>query len=292
MAVFNLGSINIDDVLRVPHLPKPGETLTATSNMSGLGGKGANQSVALAKSGAKVMHIGCVGDDGEAVTGQLSAYGVDVSGISRVPGPTGRAQIMVDDNGENCIVILTGANGQHSVASISDMLACALESDFLVLQNETNCQPEAARIAKSKGMRVVYSAAPFDAEAVKAVLPFVSILLLNEVEAAQLCAALECDITALQVEGVAVTKGANGATWHDLKAGTVVDLPSPQVTPIDTTGAGDTFAGYLIAGLDRGDLPLDALRFALAAGALAVTKEGATAAIPELTEVRDLMAQN
>lgn len=285
MTVWTLGSVNFDMVLSVPHLPRPGETLAATGYAEGLGGKGANQSVAAARMGAQVRHIGRVGPDGAGARDRLAALGVDVTYVTTSAQPTGRALITVDAAAENSIVILPGANTDQSEPEIAAALAGAVPGDTLLMQNETDEQVAAARIARDRGLRVVYSAAPFNADAVRAVLPFTSVLLMNAVEAAQLTAALGQPLSALPVSHVVVTRGADGAVLHDIATGTETAHPSLPVSPVDTTGAGDTFAGALAAGLDAGEGWDRAMRRALVAAALATTRPGAAEAIPTRDEV-------
>ncbi|MBD3678212.1 MAG: ribokinase [Rhodobacteraceae bacterium] len=285
MPIYSLGSINADHFYDLPHLPGPGETLAATGFRTGLGGKGANQSVAAAKAGAKVTHIGAVGPEGGWAVDRLRALGVETSGIATLETATGHAIINIDRAGENAIVIYPGANRGLSEAQIRETLANAGGSDTLILQNETNAQLEGARIARAKGMRVVYSAAPFEEAAVRAILPEISLLILNAVEADQLCTAFGCGLGALPVPELLVTKGAEGAEWHALRAGQTTHMPAFDVKPVDTTGAGDCFAGYFAAGLDEG-LPVEAaLRLASAAAALKVTRPGTADAIPDRAEV-------
>ena len=280
MAVYNLGSINLDHVYRVPHLPQPGETLSAVDYTVGLGGKGANQSVAVAKAGAVIRHIGCVGREGTWALGRLRDYGVDVSRVTIGKQPTGHAIINVDPGGENAIVIFPGANHGIDAVAMDEALADGVTGDTLMIQNETSLQVEAARIAQQKRMFVVYSAAPFDAEAVRAILPHVSLLVVNEGEAAQLQVALngrpEVDMV--------ITRGSKGAEWISVGAEPVFQ-PAFRVTPVDTTGAGDTFIGTLVAGIDLGLSRVEAMRRAAAAAALQVTRPGAAQAIPTAQEV-------
>ena len=280
MAVYNLGSINLDHIYKVPHLPAPGETLAANGYSVGLGGKGANQAVAVAKAGARSILIGAVGAEGAVARDALVGYGVDVSRVTFSKTPTGHAIINVDPQAENAIVIYAGANLSITGACVAQAVADATGVDSLLLQNETSAQVEAARIAAGKGMRVVYSAAPFDIDAVRAILPFVSMLAMNEGEAAALIAELG---TLPQIDMV-VTKGSKGAEW--ISAGLEpLFVPSFPVKPVDTTGAGDTFIGTLIAGLDLGLDRSEAMRRAAAAAAIQVTRPGAAPAIPDAAEV-------
>ena len=285
MTIWNLGSINADLVYDVPHLPGPGETLAATTFSRGLGGKGTNMSVAAARAAGRVMHIGAVGADGRWAVERLLEYGVDTRFIAEVDAPTGHAIIAVDPAGENLIVILGGANRAVPMEVVGQALAEAASGDFFLTQNETDLQAEAAKMARDLGLRVAYAAAPFDAEAVQAVLPLLDLLVLNEVEAAQLQAATGLAPEALPVADVIVTLGSKGCRWHGAEGAR--DFPAIPVTPVDTTGAGDTFTGYVIAGLDRG-LPMpQAISQATRAAAIMVTRHGTADVIPDLKDVQD-----
>ncbi|WP_136683103.1 ribokinase [Falsirhodobacter xinxiangensis] len=280
MAIWNFGSINLDHVYRVPHLVNPGETLQASDYKVGLGGKGANQSVAAARAGARCLHLGAVGHDGAWAREVLAAAGVDVRHIAVTDTPTGHAIINVDPGAENSIVIFPGAN---RVLAAPD-LAGAAAGDLLLLQNETSAQAEAAAAGAARGMRVIYSAAPFDPEAVRAVLPHVSLLVMNAVEARSLRAAMG-EVPPVEM---IVTSGAEGAEWigqHPLH------VPAFGVDPVDTTGAGDCFAGTLAAALDMGEGAEGAMLRASAAAALQVTRHGAADAMPTAAEVETFLAQ-
>ena len=290
MAIFNLGSINIDHFYAVPHLPAPGETLAADSYRLGLGGKGANQSAAAARAGARVVHVGAVGPEGAWAVDRLAGWGVDVTHVARLETPSGHAIINVDDGGENTIVLFPGANWAMPEALVREALAGATPGDTLMLQNETAHQALAAKIGRDKGMRVVYSAAPFDLGAVRPVLEYVSVLAVNAVEADQICAALGLPLDRLPVPQLLVTRGAEGAEWHDLARGETVRQPAFRVRAVDTTGAGDTFAGFMAAGLDAALAPAEALRRAAAAAALKVTRHGTADEIPDAAEVAAFLA--
>jgi ribokinase len=200
--------------------------------------------------------------------------------------PTGHAIIAVDKAGENSIILFPGANRTITENQLGQALSAASAGDILVMQNETNMQAGAAKMGRDLGLRVAYAAAPFDAEAVQAVLPYLDLLFLNEVEAQQLTEATGKTPDALGIADVIVTLGAKGAR-HFAVDGTVSDVPALTVKPVDTTGAGDTFTGYVLSGLDRG-LPIaQAMAQAARAGALMVTRLGAADAIPDLKEVQD-----
>ncbi len=287
MAIYNLGSINADLFYRVPHLPAPGETLAAHGFSRGLGGKGTNMSVAAARAGAQVCHIGAVGADGRWAVDRLMEYGVDTRHIATQDGPTGQAVIALDDAGENSIILLPGANHEISQDAIRAALTEASVGDTLLLQNETNAQGFSAELGKALGLQVAYAAAPFDAGAVQAVLPYLDFLILNALEAAQLEEALGTAPQELPVRRVVVTKGGDGATFHDNETGTTHDVPALPATVVDTTGAGDTFTGYILAAMDRG-LPIpQAMQLATRAAALMVARLGTADVIPDLKDVQD-----
>jgi len=289
MAIYNLGSINADHFYQLPHLPRPGETLAASAHQIGLGGKGANQSIAAARAGACVHHIGAVGGDGQWAIDKLAESGVGTDHIATLDGPTAHAIINVDGSGENAIVIYSAANVRQDSDRISAALSGAQQGDFCLLQNETNLVVETAEMARANGLRVVYSAAPFESKAVAAVLRHVDMLVLNEVEAQQLSKAMATTPEKLPVRAVLITKGAQGAVYRDADA--VIQIKAFQVTPLDTTGAGDTFLGFFIAALDSGQRAADALQFAAAGSAIQVTRRGTSDAIPDRAEILDFLGE-
>ena len=285
MAIWNLGSINADMVYALPHLPAPGETLAASGLQRFLGGKGANMSVAAARAGSHVRHIGAVGPDGVWARERLTEYGVDTRNITQVDLPTGHAIIAVDAQGENLIILYPGANQAIGADEISGALSDSDAGDLLVFQNETSAQLEAAKLGRERGLTVCYAAAPFSAEAVQAVLPYLDFLILNEVEAEQLQQATGLAADDLPVEHVIVTLGSKGARYFS-RGRAPVDFAAHKVKAVDTTGAGDTFTGYVLAGLDRGMPMAQAITQANRAAALMVTRPGTADVIPDLKDVR------
>ena len=287
MAVYNLGSINADLFYRVPHLLAPGETLASTEFSKGLGGKGANMSVAVARAAARVVHIGAVGPDGRWAVDRLLEYGVDTRSIATLEVPTGHAVIMIDDRGENAILLFPGANRAITETHVADVLGSATDADTFLFQNETSAQMEGARLASAKGMRVVYAAAPFDPAAVQDVLPLLDLLVMNAIEAQQLVDATGRPLGDLPVKDIVVTLGGDGCRWINTDTGQEKNFPAIPVTPVDTTGAGDTFTGFLVAGLDRG-LPMEqAIALGQQAGAIMVTRHGTADVIPDLKDIED-----
>jgi len=287
MPVINIGSINIDYVHRVHHFPAAGETIRNLSYNAGLGGKGANQSIAIAHAGGIVHHVGRVGDDGLWAKEKLANHGVNTDHIITDDDASGHAVIYVDDQGENTIVIHGGANETLTHQQIGTALETAQPGDWLLLQNETNMILQAAQLAKAKGLKVAYAAAPFDAAIAAKMIPHVDLIAVNQIEAAQLADTMLMPVNDLPVEKILITKGSKGATFGD--GDQSFGIEAFKVTPVDTTGAGDTFTGYFLARLDLGDDPATALKIASAAAAIQVTRPGAADAIPTISEVLEFL---
>lgn len=280
--VYNLGSLNLDRVFRVPHIARPGETLAASSLTTFPGGKGANQSVALARAGARVVHLGCLGADGQLLRERLALEGVDTRHVIEVKDtPTGQAIIQVDDQGQNSIVILAGANGAIRPADIETALAGVPAGSWLLVQNETNCVADAMYFAHERGLKIGFNPAPADDRIRGYPTELVDLWCLNETEHGQLHDLLPGRLTGDQE--VLLTRGAGGATlW---RADTELHLPAEPVEAIDTTAAGDTFLGYYLAGLIAGLPPEARLGRAIRAAAICVTRPGAMDSIPRAAEV-------
>ncbi len=291
MTVFCFGSINIDNFYDVDHLPKPGETLASNDHRVGLGGKGANQSIAAALAGATVHHIGAVGAEGAWCVDRLRDMGVDTSHIVTTTAATGHANICVDASGENMIVLFAGANVQMTDVQVANALKDADANDTLILQNETVLTLEAATRARKQGLFVVYSAAPFDASRAAQMLPVTDLLVVNEIEAKQLSDALGVATDQIDVANLLITKGAQGAVWRVGATGEEIGVPAFKVDPVDTTGAGDCFIGYVAAGLDQGVEIRDAMRLGAAASAIQVTRHGTADAMPDRAEVQAFLAE-
>ena len=274
-----VGSVNRDVVVTVDRLPEPGETVVGADHFESPGGKGANQAVAAARLGADVSFYGAVGDDppGRALVAGLAAEGVATTGVRLIPDvPTGLAVITVDAAGENTIVVVPGANaalGTEDVAEWSRALAAA---DVLLLQQEVPVAVVAAAVTVATGT-VVLNPAPARPVDV-ATLAAVDVLVPNRSEAALLADSDRLGDLAALGPLVVVTLGAEGAAIVD-SAG-VTAVPAPQVTAVDTTGAGDAFCGALAASLASGASLRAAVDRAVGAGALATTRSGARSAMP------------
>jgi ribokinase len=279
MMIVVFGSINVDVLVPVPHLPGRGETVPGDGYRIAPGGKGANQALAARRAGADVFMAGAVGDDSFAAIGLdlLRRDGVDLSLVATVERPTACAVITVEPTGENQIAVASGANLQARSAQVPDRLLGP--ETVVMLQREVPIAENAALIARarSRGARIVLSLAPAGSIA-PARLEDVDILIANEGEAATLDSDPAAIATRLK-QALVVTRGADGATAF-LPDGTRIAVPALAIEPVDTTGAGDTFAGVLAAGIDAGLALEQALRRASASAALSCLALGAQEAMP------------
>ncbi len=288
--IFNFGSINVDHVYRVAEMPLPGETLTAGSYQKLLGGKGINQSIAIARAGQVPVHIGAVGSDDGWTMEQVKSFGIDTAMIARSTHPTGHAVIYVDEAGENQIVIFGGANRDLKPAQIEKAFETCTGADHWVLvQNETNLLADIVDQAKSAGFKVAYSAAPFVAGTVAEVIDKIDLLAVNEIEAQETARLLGVAVSGIAVPELLITRGSKGVEFHS--HGDVHHHPAFQVEAVDTTGAGDTFLGSFLAHHCHGIELTQSLRYASAASALQVTRPGAAVAIPAREEVEIFLKQ-
>ncbi|RJL22967.1 ribokinase [Bailinhaonella thermotolerans] len=288
IAVF--GSANMDLVAYVPAAPRSGETVTGREFRTIPGGKGANQAVAAARAGASVVFLGAVGDDefGPRLRETLDHAGVDVRRLRTVPGASGVAHIVVDDNGGNRIIVIPGANG--SVTGLDDADVAALRGcDALLLQLELPMEAvlAGARAGRAAGVPVVLTPAPAR-ELPADLLADVDLLIPNEHEAAAITGAGEprAALAALleRVPEVALTMGERGVLYGS-RGAEPLHVPAVPVRAVDTTAAGDTFAGALAVARAEGRAPAEALRFATAAAALSVQRHGASTSMPSRAEI-------
>jgi ribokinase len=287
--VVVFGSINLDRVTRAPRLPAPGETLIGNDFNSYPGGKGANQALAAARAGAVVRMYGAVGRDiaAEGALSLLRAGGVDVAGVRAVDAPTGCATILVDDAGENAIVVVPGANAEVDAAVVPG--PALTPRTVLLLQNEVPLAANVALIERAarSGTRIVLNAAP--ARAVPAqLLTMIDTLIVNQTEAALMGPMLGWPPAAIDfaaaaagaIDGleVVVTLGASGAVG--VLGCDEIRVAAPRVEVIDTTGAGDAFVGAYAAALEAGYERKTSIRRAATAGSLACAVRGAQPALP------------
>ena len=295
------GSLNIDYTYTVPHFVTPGETLPAERMQIFSGGKGLNQSVALARAGLDVSLAGAIGEDGRFLLEQLHAAGVDtrhVSVLSQVR--TGHAIIQNDPSGDNCILVYGGANHCTTREQADRALADFGPGDMLVVQNEINDLDYILRAADAAGLTIAMTPAPMTDAVRRLPLDCVDYLFLNEIEGGQLLNG-EIDPEEEPIRAarelrrrygpgaVILTLGEQGAVYADSREECrQAAIPAQAV---DTTGAGDTFMGYFLAGRFEEMSVREAMAYASQAAAIAITRHGASPAIPTRDEVRAAMAR-
>lgn len=295
MKILNLGSLNIDITYRVPHVVMPGETVKASRCERFCGGKGLNQSIALAKAGAQVFHAGCVGNDGEMLLSVLRSTGVDVRFLERVQESSGHAIIQVDENGQNSIVIYAGANACVTTEYIDQVIANFDSGDMLLLQNEISNIDYAIKAANRRGMMVALNPSPFDERLLECELSSVDYFILNELEGQQMTGTSTAESQRILEKlrqmyprsAVVLTLGTAGAYFSDA-AGTIFQKTFP-VKAVDSTGAGDTFTGFFLASVTQGCDAGQAMCRAAAASAISVSRRGASASIPTELEVQKFL---
>ena len=289
MRVLNMGSLNLDYVYSVDHIILPGETEATEGRHIFLGGKGMNQSCALAKAGVEVYHGGLIGSDGQAFLDACCQYGVRGDFIRTVDGPSGHTVIQIDKAGQNSILLFGGANQKFTKAYIDEVLSCFNASDLLLLQNEINLLDYIVDSAYEKGMTIALNPSPYNEKLDAVDMGKISILLLNEVEGYQFTGCTEPEKMIDHLLGrypdmkLMLTLGKDGAICADSKQRYL--QPAFSVKAVDTTAAGDTFTGYFLAGLAEGMEIPQVLKMSAKASAIAVTREGAVPSIPYRTEV-------
>lgn len=289
MKVLNIGSMNLDHVYTVDHIVEPGETQSSTQLQLFLGGKGMNQSVALAKAGVEVYQGGMIGADGGVFLDACREYGIHADYIRTVDARTGHAIIQIDKNAQNCILLYGGANQALTEAYVDEVISQFDSGDILLLQNEVNLLPYIVDRGHAQGMKIVLNPSPFD-DKLKAVdMTKISLFLLNEIEGYQLTGFREPDAIIDSIRerfphaAVVLTLGSDGAVYADQSCKHF--QPIFPVKAVDTTAAGDTFTGYFIAGLAQGMEIPDILRMSAKASSIAVSRAGAVPSIPYRNEV-------
>lgn len=293
MKILNFGSLNIDYVYRVAHILQPGETLKAGEMEVFPGGKGLNQSIAAARAGAEVYHAGMVGaEDGGFLLDVCRENQVNTDYIRRAEGKSGHTIIQVDDNAQNSILLFGGGNRKITEDFIGEVLAGFGKGDILVLQNEINLLDVVIDRAYEKGMKIVLNPSPFDEGLDGCDLSKVSVFLVNEIEAGLLAGgngedgAKLVDKILKKYPGAqaVVTMGAQGAFYGQ---GSFRHFQrSFPVKAVDTTAAGDTFTGYFVYGLMKGEAIEVIMKRAAMAAAVAVSRKGAVPSIPKREEIK------
>ncbi len=289
MKILNFGSCNIDYVYSLDHIVQVGETETTYSHKTFPGGKGLNQSVAVAKAGTQVYHAGCFGYDGEMLIDVLLENGVDVSYIKKTDKKNGHAIIQVDAKGENSIFLYPGSNEMVSKDYIDQVLENFGKDDFVLLQNEISNVDYIVEKAHQLQMCIIFNPSPFNDKIDQIHLNKLSYIILNEVEAKGISGCETPEASLMYIKNkypnlkVVLTLGSEGCIYLDNAC--EIRQHAFEVDAVDTTAAGDTFTGYFVAELARGTADSEILKIATAASAVAVTRHGAAPSIPFRNEV-------
>ena len=297
MKILSFGSLNIDYVYSVPHFVKKGETLSAKELNVYTGGKGLNQSIALARAGVETYQAGAIGTDGMFLLEQLKEAGVKTDLVKILDDVrTGNAIIQNDDEGDNCIVLFGGANQAITKEQVDEVFKDFTNEDYLLIQNEINELSYIVEKAKEEGMKIILNPSPMNEKIMKLPLDQIDYFILNEIEAMQI---LEMDkpeeidgkyIASLLHERfkdatIVLTLGSEGSVC--ISDDEYVEQSIYKVKAIDTTAAGDTYTGYFIAGILNGKTIKEAMDTASKASAIAVSRQGAAPSIPVLEEVEE-----
>lgn len=294
MKVLNFGSLNIDYVYDVDNFVRKGETISSKGLNVFCGGKGLNQSVALARAGADVYHAGMIGKDGIFLVDFLKNSGVNVDNILiRDDIRTGNAIIQRDISGDNCIILFAGANRSITRDYVDKVLEKFGRGDYIVLQNEISELPYIVESAHRQGMKIVLNPSPMDEKIGELNLSYIDYFLLNETEALKLSGIDKFDskkclsglVNTYKGAGVLITLGDKGAIYSD--GNIFVEQKAVKTKAVDTTAAGDTFTGYFVNGILEGEEMKEVLRVAATASSIAVSRIGAAPSIPAMNEVKE-----
>lgn len=290
LKILNFGSMNIDKTYSLEHIVRPGETVNSIKYEEFIGGKGLNQSVALAYAGAEVWHAGLVGKlDGLALVDRLNQAGVNTSLIESRDNSSGHALIQIDQNGMNSIIVEGGTNTMIDEIYIDKVLENFEEGDMLLIQNEISSLPYLVNRAYEKNMTIAINPSPMDEKVLAIDLDKITYFLVNEIEAMTISKTLILD-QALDIlverfpnSKVIMTLGSEGAIYKDKD--TFYKVAGKQVDVVDTTGAGDTFCGYFLASLSKGLTIQICMDIANTAASISCTKKGASNSIPRINEL-------
>ncbi len=297
MKVLCFGSLNIDYTYKVPHFVKKGETLASERLQVFGGGKGLNQSVALAKAGTEVYHAGSIGQDGMFLLDMLKDAGANTDFVKILDTVrTGNAIIQNDKSGDNCIILYGGANQAITREQVDEVMSHFESGDYLVLQNEINELGYIVEKAHEKGMVIVLNPSPMNEKILALPLDVINYFILNEVEAAQILGKEDKGeesweqiaddlLKKFPQATIVLTMGSEGSVFKNQKE--TVCQSIYKVQAVDTTAAGDTFSGYFIGGILGGLSAKEAMDQASKASAIAVTRKGAAPSIPLLAEVQN-----
>ncbi|TCS81158.1 ribokinase [Muricomes intestini] len=289
MKVLNFGSLNLDYVYSVDHMVKPGETLASFGMNTFCGGKGLNQSIALARAGVPVFHAGMVGGEGKLLLKACKESGIKTDYIRTIPGQSGHTIIQVDKEGQNCILLYGGANRSITREYVDEVLGNFEKRDILLLQNEVNLLDYIIDQAYERGMMIILNPSPYDSALDSCDFSKISMFLLNEVEGEQITGENDAENMLEKLQAmypkarVVLTLGGEGSVYQYKEERYRQGIY--KVKAVDTTAAGDTFTGYFISSVIDGVPVPEGLALAAKAAAIAVSRQGAAASIPSREEV-------
>lgn len=293
MKILNFGSLNYDYVYSLHHIVKPGETISSAKVETFCGGKGLNQSIALAKAGVKVYHAGMVGEDGDGLLQLCAENGIDHRFIRKMEGKSGHTIIQVDEEGQNCIILSAGSNGKNNAEHIDEVLSCFSEGDMILLQNEINLIHIIIEKAYEKKMKIILNPSPYNRLLEQSDLHKISIFIMNEIEGCQITGEsrperiIESMKENYPDSEVILTLGEAGVMYSG--KGITHSHECIRVKAVDTTAAGDTFTGYYLGSIQLGMTIEQALHRASVAASITVTRMGAADSIPCKAEVDDMV---
>lgn len=298
MKFLVFGSLNIDIVYQLPHIAAPGETITSYKRSIHPGGKGANQAAALASAGAETFMAGKIGADGMFLKNILGKFNVNTSLIKvDQNNPSGHGLIQLAQDGGNAIVLFPGTNRQIGDDEIDRAISCFTPGDIILLQNEINSLEQIIAKAAERKIKIAFNPAPFTRDVMNLPIDKVSYVFVNRIEAAQLTQMAENTPPETLIRAAAekmpqaeiiLTLGSEGAIH--CRNNVITRSEAFKVSPVDTTGAGDTFIGFFLYHRAGGEEPEIAMRYAAAASAIAVTQLGAMDSIPPAHEVENFIS--
>lgn len=295
MKIYNFGSLNVDRVYGVEDFVRAGETILAKSLSFFPGGKGLNQTIALARAGANVYHVGCIGRDGGILKDTLVENQVPLTYIKELDADGGHTALQVSESGQNAIIVYSGTNHMLTENFVDEVMQTIEPGDYVLMQNEINLVPYIIRKAKEAGAQVALNPSPITKELMSYPLEMVDLFIVNEIEGEAVTGEKEPQkiLTAFREKyphaKIVLTLGSEGSCYQDETTFAMQEIYKNTV--VDTTGAGDTYCGYLLTCLMEGVPVKEALHMATAASSIAVSRQGAAPSIPKREEVEAFLKE-
>lgn len=295
MKIYNFGSLNVDRVYGVEDFVRAGETILAKSLSFFPGGKGLNQTIALARAGANVYHVGCIGRDGGILKDTLVENQVPLTYVKELDADGGHTALQVSESGQNAIIVYSGTNHMLTENFVDEVMQTIEPGDYVLMQNEINLVPYIIRKAKEAGAQVALNPSPITKELMSYPLEMVDLFIVNEIEGEAVTGEKEPQkiLTAFREKyphaKIVLTLGSEGSCYQDETTFAMQEIYKNTV--VDTTGAGDTYCGYLLTCLMEGVPVKEALHMATAASSIAVSRQGAAPSIPKREEVEAFLKE-